>query len=44
MDLTSWETKIAEEMEVEFETDEKEVAETINVKELNSSNFFSLLF
>lgn len=36
VDLSSWETKIAEEMEVEFETDDLEVAETINV----SFNFF----
>lgn len=32
VDLSSWETKIAEEMELEFETDDLEVAETINLK------------
>ena len=37
VDLSSWENKISEEMELEFEDDEVEVAETINLKKVDTN-------
>lgn len=37
VDLSSWQSKISEEMEVEFENDDLEVAETINLKKVDTS-------
>lgn len=37
VDLSSWETKISEEMEIEFVTDDVEIAETINLKKVDTT-------